>query len=76
MPDPPGDGLNGPVGQNRNPYTSAGEAAGPLMIERFTKVSGNTLNIYYVMSTWNPYTVVKMRSQFAITRGRHRAVKH
>jgi len=76
MPDPPGDGLNGPVGQNRNPYTSAGEAAGPLMIERFTKVSGNTLNIYYVMSTWNPYTVVKMRSQFAITRGRHRAAKH
>jgi hypothetical protein len=67
-PDPPGDGLNGPVGQGRDPYTSAGEAAGPFMIERFTKVSGNTLNIYYMMSTWNPYTVVKMRSQFTITR--------
>ena len=75
-PDPPGDGLNGPVGANDSPYTRVGEAAGPLMIERFTKVSGDTLTIYWVMSTWNPYTVLKMRSQFTITRERHRAAKH
>jgi uncharacterized protein (TIGR03437 family) len=68
-PDPPGDGLNGPVGQSADPYGRAGEAAGPLMIERFTRVSGNTLKIYWVMSTWNPYTVIKMRSQFTISHG-------
>jgi uncharacterized protein (TIGR03437 family) len=39
------------------------------MIERFTRVSGNTLKIYYVLGTWNPHTVVKMRSQFTISRG-------
>jgi hypothetical protein len=38
------------------------------MIERFTRVSGSMLKIYYVMSTWNPYTVVKMRSEFTIIR--------
>jgi CheY-like chemotaxis protein len=37
------------------------------MIERFTRVEGETLKIY-TMSTWNPYTVVKMRSEFKITR--------
>jgi uncharacterized protein (TIGR03437 family) len=68
-PDPPGDGLNGPVGQSADPYMRTGEAAGPLMIERFTRVSGNTLKIYWVMSTWNPYTVIKMRSTFSISRG-------
>jgi len=36
------------------------------MVDRFTNVSGTTLTIYYTMSTWNPYTVVKMRSQFTI----------
>ena len=36
------------------------------MIERFTTVNGNMLTIYYTLSTWNPYTVVKMRSQFKI----------
>ncbi len=43
-----------------------GGAYAPNMIERFTTVSGNTLTIYYTMSTWNPYTIVKMRSQFTI----------
>ena len=30
-------------------------------------VTGNTLKIYYTLSTWNPYTVVKMRSELTIT---------
>lgn len=71
VPDPPGDGLNGPtignlVGGN-DPYTTAGGEFAPLMIERFTTVSGNILKIYYNLSTWNPYTIVKMRSEFTIT---------
>ncbi len=37
------------------------------MVERFTRITKSTLFIYYTMSTWNPYTVVKMRSAFTIT---------
>jgi Domain of unknown function (DUF4185) len=69
VPDPPGDGLNGPVIgtlQGADPYTTAGGCFAPLMIERFTKVSADTLTIYYDLSTWNPYTVVLMRSEFSI----------
>jgi hypothetical protein len=36
------------------------------MIERFTTVRSNTLTIYYTMSTWNPYTVVLLKSDFTI----------
>ncbi len=66
VPDPPGDGLNGPTIGSNDPYKTAGGDFAPLMIERFTTVTGNTLKIYYTMSTWNPYTVVKMRSEFTI----------
>ncbi|MGI8991641.1 MAG: DUF4185 domain-containing protein [Bryobacteraceae bacterium] len=67
LPDPPGDGLNGPTIGSNDIYTTRGGAYAPLMIERFTRVAGNTLKIYYTMSTWNPYTVVKMRSEFTIS---------
>jgi uncharacterized protein (TIGR03437 family) len=69
VPDPPGDGLNGPTIGGNDVYTTAGGEYAPLMIERFTTVSGSTLKIYYTMSTWNPYTVVKMRSEFTIVQG-------
>jgi hypothetical protein len=49
------------------PVTTEGGDFAPIMIERFTRVTNSTLLIYYTMSTWNPYTVVKMRSAFAIT---------
>ena len=68
VPDPPGDGLNGPTIGNNDVYATRGGDYAPLMIERFTTVAGNTLRIYYAMSTWNPYTIVKMRSEFTITR--------
>jgi hypothetical protein len=38
------------------------------VIERFTKINDGKLSIYYTLSTWNPYTVVKMESDFTITR--------
>jgi hypothetical protein len=60
------DGLDGPVIGNNDPVTTAGGVYAPNMIERFTSVSNSTLYIYYTMSTWNPYTVVKMRSAFNI----------
>ncbi|HUD83462.1 MAG TPA: DUF4185 domain-containing protein, partial [Candidatus Saccharimonadales bacterium] len=59
--------LAGPViGDNIAAVTAGGDFA-PIMIERFTRVTNGTLFIYYTMSTWNPYTVVKMRSAFTIT---------
>jgi hypothetical protein len=78
VPDPPGDGLNGPTIGANNPYTTNGGAYAPYMIERFTKVSGNKLSIYYTLSTWNPYTTVEMRSEFTIgqTPTRRRAARH
>ena len=60
----PDDGLAGPViGKGRaNPVAVRGGAYGPYVIERFTKVKGSELDLYYVLSTWNPYVVVLMKS--------------
>ena len=49
-----------------NPTNTPGGAFSPLLIERFTRITNSTLFIYYTLSTWNPYTVVKMRSAFTI----------
>jgi hypothetical protein len=46
VPDPPGDGLSGPTIGNNDIYTTRGGDYAPLMIERFTRVAGNTLTIY------------------------------
>jgi hypothetical protein len=68
----PSDGLAGPtIGQN-DPHATPGAAYAPYMIERFTRVDGNVLSIYYTNSTWNPYTIVLMRSDFTIGRGTSR----
>jgi hypothetical protein len=66
----PNDGVAGPVigkGQAK-PDAVRGGAYAPYVIERFTRVEGGKLNLYYVLSTWNPYVVVLMRSEFAIAR--------
>jgi hypothetical protein len=70
----PDDGLAGPVigkGQN-NPAQVHGGAYAPYMIERWTRVRARSaddgeLEIYYVLSTWNPYVVVLMSSRLRIT---------
>jgi hypothetical protein len=49
-----------------SPTTTPGVVYAPNLIEPFITVSNSTLYIYYLMSTWNPYTVVKMRSAFDI----------
>jgi hypothetical protein len=62
------DGLIGPtIGPDSDPTNTPGGNFAPIMIERFTRITNSTLFIYYTMSTWNPYTVVKMRSAFAIS---------
>lgn len=74
----PGDGLNGPTIGGNDPNTTRGGAYAPYMIERFTRVTGNVLSIYYTLSTWNPYTIVEMRSDFTIRTAptRRRAIRH
>lgn len=49
------------------PTNTPGGAYAPYLIGRFTQVAGNSLTLYYTLSTWNPYTVVLMKSQFTIT---------
>ncbi len=64
----PDDGLSGPViGQGQeDPNASEGGGYAPYVVERWTKVQGNELDLYYVLSTWNPYVVVLMKSQFKV----------
>jgi hypothetical protein len=61
----PDDGLAGPViGKGRaNPRGVRGGEYAPYVVERWTKVNGSELDLYYVMSTWNPYVVVLMKSR-------------
>ena len=61
------DGLDGPTIGNNDPTNTFGGEFAPIMIERFTRITNSTLFIYYTLSTWNPYAVVKMRSAFTIT---------
>jgi Domain of unknown function (DUF4185)/TIR domain len=59
------DGLAGPVLGQRNRVNAQevrGGALAPYVVERWTKVQGSDLELYYVMSTVNPYVVVLMKS--------------
>ena len=64
----PPDGLAGPViGKSQmNPEAVRGGAYAPYVVERWTKLKGSDLSIYYVLSTWNPYVVVLMRSSLKV----------
>jgi hypothetical protein len=64
----PPDRLVGPVIGRAvfDPQGTHGGAYAPYMVERWTRVQGNELTIYYVMSTWNPYVVVLMKSKLRV----------
>ena len=64
----PDDGLAGPViGEGQaNPAAVQGGAYAPYVVERWTKVQGSELDLYYVLSTWNPYVVVLMKSRLQV----------
>ncbi len=63
----PDSKLAGPVINVRPPAIEqwGGEYA-PYMVERFSRFKDDTLTIYYLMSTWNPYTVVLMRTDLRV----------
>lgn len=63
------DGLAGPVLGQRGRVNAAeihGGAVAPYVVERWTKVQGSELELYYLMSTVNPYVVVLMKSLLRI----------
>jgi hypothetical protein len=65
----PDDGLAGPVFGVRNqanPGALIGGAFMPYMVERWTKLQGSELSVYYTLSTVNPYVVVLMKSRLQI----------
>ncbi|HEV7252981.1 MAG TPA: DUF4185 domain-containing protein [Mesorhizobium sp.] len=52
-----------------DPHTpfNLGEAYGPYLIDRFTTgEKGKSSTIYFLMSTWNPYTVVLMKATLVV----------
>jgi uncharacterized protein (TIGR03437 family) len=51
---------------SNNPHTTRGAVYAPALVERFTIVSGSTLKLFFMFSTWNPYAVVMMESDFNI----------
>jgi Domain of unknown function (DUF4185)/TIR domain len=62
------DGLAGPVLRPRKEDAAdlIGYAYAPYVVERWTKVQGSELNLYYLMSTGNPYVVVLMKSRLRV----------
>ncbi len=62
----PDDGLAGPVIGAKDAGPVTGGTYAPYLIDRFTQIQGNTLTLQYVLSTWNPYTVVRMKSTLTI----------
>jgi hypothetical protein len=67
----PPDGLAGPViGKGQmDPEAVRGGAYAPYVVERWTKLTGPELSVYYVLSTWNPYVVVLMKSRLKVGPG-------
>jgi uncharacterized protein (TIGR03437 family) len=65
-------GPSGPTigDQTKNdPATTRGGAYAPALVERFTIITGSTLKLFYMFSTWNPYATVMVESDFTITNG-------
>jgi hypothetical protein len=62
----PPDGLAGPmIGKEKeDPESVRGNVYAPYVVERFTRFDApkDRLTIHWLLSTWNPYTVVHMRS--------------
>jgi len=66
----PEDGLAGPViAEGHAPQQVSGGFYAPYIIDRFTRVEGDIVTLQYVLSTWNPYVVLRMKSSFQIRPG-------
>ncbi len=69
-PNVPGVPAGPTIGLN-DPNATRGDLYAPELIGRFTKLTmtpqGPMLSIFYLTSTWNPYTPVEMRSDFLLS---------
>jgi hypothetical protein len=63
---PAGPTIGGQSQSGNDPFTTTGDPYAPETIERFVEVQGDMLKLFYTMSTWNPYAVVLMESDFKI----------
>jgi hypothetical protein len=58
------------VGPFNDPENKASESYGgfyaPYVIERFTRVANGEITLHWLMSTWNPYVVVRMESKLSV----------
>jgi hypothetical protein len=67
-------GPQGPIIGTDDPFGTGSDSAAtrrggvyaPFQIEHFATVEDDGLSIYFDLSTWNPYTVVLMQSDFTI----------
>jgi hypothetical protein len=67
---PNGSGPAGPtigIQSKNDPKSTTGDPYAAEIIERFIEIDGDTLKLFYIMSTWNPYAVVMMESKFHIS---------
>ena len=48
------------------PYIDVGVEYSPQVIEPFSRVDGDTLTIYWLLSSWNPYRVMQMRTEIRL----------
>lgn len=62
------DGLAGPViGKGQaDPQGFSGGCYAPYVVERWTKLRGSELSVYFVLSVWNPYVVELMGTRFRV----------
>ncbi len=61
--------MAGPViAKGKDPAELSGGLYAPYAIQRFTKVGPSTLELSYVVSTWNPYVVLLMKSELSLPR--------
>jgi hypothetical protein len=59
--------LAGPIiPADRDPFRLFGGFYAPYIIERLTRVEGEYVTLQYVLSTWNPYVVVRMQSTLRV----------
>ena len=63
---PAGPTIGGQTAGGNDPEATTGTPYAPEMIERFIEVQGDTLKIFYTLSTWNPYANVLIESDFKI----------
>jgi hypothetical protein len=62
-------GPAGPTAGNQQKNVAdktRGIAYGPALVERFMTVEQSKLKLFYMLSTWNPYAIVMMESDFQI----------